>query len=143
MLKKLCLLVVIMMIVAINPNAAAGLGLLAFASPTINVTTTNLAANATAFPLQGNQYEYLPFDAQLEFAIVANAATVDVTVYSGSDVLQQGGQPTVKTTIGVVYPDDFLLADVARRGERINVVLRETGAVATTDILTVVRITPI
>jgi len=110
--------------------------------PTIRVTTTNLAANATTFPLQGNQYEYLPFNARVEFAIVANAAGIDVTVYSGSDVLQQNGPATVKAT-PPVYPDDFLLDDVAMAGERLNVVLRETAGVATTDIETVVKITPL
>ena len=109
----------------------------------IKVTTTNLGANATAYPLQGNQYEYLPFAAALQFAVIANAATVDVTVYSGSDVLQQGGAPSVKTTIITVYPDDFLLDDVAAAGERLNVILRETGGVPTTDLETSVKITPI
>lgn len=112
-------------------------------SPLIRVATTNLAANASVFPLQGNQYEYLPFPARLEFAVVANAVTVDVTIYSGSDVLQQGGPPTVKTTATAVYPDDFLLDDVAAQGERLNVILRETGGVATTDLETAVKITPL
>jgi len=110
--------------------------------PTIRALTTNLAANGTANPLQGNQYEYLPFPARVEFAIVANAAGIDVTVYSGSDLLQQGGPASVKTT-PVLYPDDFLLDDVAGQGERLNVILRETAAVATTDIETVVKITPL
>jgi len=110
--------------------------------PTIRVTTTNIPANGTVFPLQGNQYEYLPFNARVEFAIVSNAAGIDVTVYSGSDVLQQNGPATVKAT-PPVYPDDFLLDDVAMAGERLNVVLRETAGVATTDIETVVKITPL
>lgn len=109
--------------------------------PTIRVTTTNLAANATAFPLSGSQYEYLPFNARVEFAIVASAATIDVSVFSGSDILQQAGPPTVKAT-APIYPDDFLLDDMALAGERLSVVLRETGNVATTDIETVVKITP-
>lgn len=111
--------------------------------PTIRVTTTNLAANATATPLSGNQYEFLPFPALCEFAVVANAATVACTIYSGSDVLQQDGPITLKTTITTVYPDDFLVQDVAAAGERLNVILRETGGVATTDIETTVRITPL
>lgn len=110
--------------------------------PIIRVTTTNLLANATAFPLQGNQYEYLPFPARVEFAVVANAAGIDVTIYSGSDVLQQNGPATVKAT-PPLYPDDFLLDDVAAAGERLNVILRETAGVATTDIETVVKITPL
>lgn len=110
--------------------------------PTIRVTTTNLGANATATPLSGNQYEYLPFNARVEFAIVASAVGIDVTVYSGSDVLQQSGPATVKAT-PPLYPDDFLLDDVAAAGERLNVILRETAGVATTDIETVVKITPL
>jgi len=110
--------------------------------PTIRVATTNIAANGTAYPLSGNQYEYLPFNAQVEFAIVASAAGIEVTVYSGSDVLQQAGPATVKAT-PPLYPDDFLLDDVAGQGERLNVILRETANVATTDIETVVKITPL
>lgn len=111
--------------------------------PLIRVTTTNLPASSTAFPLQGNQYEYLPFPARVEFAVVANAGTVDVQVFSGTDVLQQSGPPTVKTTPTAVYPDDFILDDVAGWNERLNVILRETGAIATTDLETAVKITPL
>jgi len=111
--------------------------------PTIRVTSTNIPAGSTAFPLQGNQYEYLPFPARVEFAIIANAVTLNVTVYSGSDVLQQGGPPIFKAAIVTVYPDDFLLDDVAAAGERLNVLLQETGAVATTDAETTVKITPL
>jgi len=110
--------------------------------PLIRVVSTNIAANSTNYPLSGNQYEYLPFNARVEFAVIASAATVDVSVYSGSDVLQQGGPPTVKAT-SPIYPDDFLLDDVAVAGERISVVCRETGNVATTDLETVVKVTPL
>jgi len=110
--------------------------------PTVRVASTNLAANSTNYPLSGSQYEYLPFNARVEFAVIANAAGVDVTVYSGSDVLQQSGPATVKAT-PPVYPDDFLLDDVAMAGERLSVVLRETAGVATTDVETVVKITPL
>jgi len=108
----------------------------------MRVTTTNLAANGTAFPLQGQQYEYLPFDATVEIAIVANAAGIVADVYSGGDLLQQNGPATVKTT-PPVYPDDFLLRDDAVAGDRLSVQLRETAGIATTDIETVVMITPI
>src|SRR4026207_2539588 len=98
--------------------------------PTVRVASTNLAANSTNYPLSGSQYEYLPLNARVEFAVIANAAGVDVTVYSGSDVLQQSGPATVKAT-PPVYPDDFLLDDVAMAGGRLSVVLRETAGVAT------------
>jgi hypothetical protein len=110
--------------------------------PLIRVASTNVAANSVTYPLAGNQYEYLPFNARVEFALIASAATMDDSVYSGSDVLQQGGPPTVKTT-APIYPDDFLLDDVAMAGERISVQRRETGNVATTDLETAVKITPL
>ena len=44
--------------------------------PLIKVTTTNLPANSTSFPLQGNQYEYLPFA-----AAVATIPVIIVLLY--------------------------------------------------------------
>lgn len=108
--------------------------------PTIR-TSQSLAANATAFPLQGNQYEYMQYPGRVEFAIIAAAAGVQATVFSGSDVLQQSSPVSVKTT-PPVYPDDFLLDDVADAGERLSIEVRNTtGAAIVVD--TVTRITPL
>jgi len=116
----------------------------------------------TIFPLQGNQYEYLPFNARVEFAIVGRAAgatgvaedidKVTATVFSGSDILQQQSGITNKTNTtaqsqDAVYPDDFLLDDVAAAGERLSVQLDipdPTGAAGDSTIIdTVVKITPL
>jgi hypothetical protein len=102
-----------------------------------------LAANSINYPLSGNQYEQLPFNARVEFGIVATAVTVDLAVYSGSDVLQQAGPPNVKAATSPVYPDDYPLDDVAMAGEKISVQARETGGVATTVLETAVKITPL
>lgn len=110
--------------------------------PTIRVKNENVPANATLFPLQGSQYEYLPFPAQISMAIVASAPGIVVDAFSGSDLLQQNGPATVKAG-SPVFPEDFLLTDVARAGERISVTIRETAGVATTDVETVVIITPL
>jgi len=124
--------------------------------PTIRVRNIAGAAATTVFPLQGNQYEYLPFNARVEFALVgADGATADVvnaataTVYSGSDILQQRGPITDKSAVtaqskNAVYPDDFLLDDVAAAGERLSVELN-IPADATFDSVfdTVVKITPL
>jgi hypothetical protein len=116
--------------------------------PTIRVdTATAFAAGATAFPLVGNQYEFLPFNALVEFAIVSivEAATVNLqaTVYSGSDVLQQQGPISAKAGHIPVYPDDFLLNDTSLRGDRLSVIIQNLGTTATTaPISTAVRITP-
>jgi len=112
--------------------------------PTIRVTNT-LAAGAVVSPLVGNQYEYLPFNARVEFALVETTAVaigdVLATVYSGTDVLQQQGPITIKPAGNAVYPDDFLLDDVAAAGERLNVQVQSALGAAVVD--TVVKITPL
>ena len=106
---------------------------------------TDTTDGGTFFPLQGSQYEYLPFNALLEFAIIsnteANTAGADATVYSGSDVLMEKSGVDSKTVLNAIYPDDFTLQDVAAAGERIGVQL-DVGA-GGGECLTVVRITPL
>jgi len=134
--------------------------------PTIR-TRTVVDAGAgpqTVFPLQGNQYEYLPFNARVEFGIVGNSkveadglpgvsADIDkitATVFSGSDILQQQSGITNKTAVtaqsqDAVYPDDFLLDDVAAAGERLSIQLDipDPTALMQTVIDSVVKITPL
>ena len=104
---------------------------------------TTMTANGTATPLQGDQYEYLPFDALVEFAILADTgATVLSTVYSGSDLLQSQSQADILAVASpIIWPDHYTLNDVAARGERLGVQLRE-GAAGTPIVRTQVRITP-
>ena len=105
---------------------------------------TVMTANGTATPLQGNQYEYLPFDALVEIAIQASAVSqVVATVYSGADLLMEEG-PVQAGTLGVLpkYPDDYFLVDQALAGDRLSIRLRETAG-ATPTVMTVVRITPV
>jgi hypothetical protein len=107
---------------------------------------TDTAAGGTFFPLQGSQYEYLPFPALLEIALVSVDPTgtnaLEATVYSGSDLLQEQSEVDVKTTRNAIYPDDFTLTDVAAAGERIGVQLNAVAS-ANAQALTVVRITPL
>ena len=124
--------------------------------PTIRVRNIASAGATTVFPLQGNQYEYLPFNARVEFAIVGHdgvtggvVTSARATVFSGSDILQQQGPITDKSAVtaqsqDAVYPDDFLLDDVAAAGERLSVQL-DIPADATFDAIfdTVVKITPL
>ncbi len=105
--------------------------------------TVSLGANASATPLVGDQYEFLSFDALCEFGIVADAAGVVATVFSGSDLLQQEGPVVIRAAGAFPLADqDFYLADVAQAGERLSVQLRNTtaGAIASR---VVVRITPL
>lgn len=111
--------------------------------PLIKVRNT-LAANGQAFPLQGNQYEFLPFDAFVEFAILGDAAAVVLaSVFSGSDVLMQESQvDDLAVATPITYPDDYSLTDAAGAGERLGVTLTENAA-ATPIVRTAVRITPL
>lgn len=112
--------------------------------PSILVTTTGAAAGSTTSPLSGSQYEYLPFDAFVEFAIYADTGdTFTLTVFSGTDVLMQSSTaPILATATPIIYPDHFFLNDTALAGERLGVqAVNGTGAVA--DFRTLVRITPL
>lgn len=111
--------------------------------PSILVQTTDAAAGATVSPLQGSQYEYLPFNAGLEFAIYADTGdTFTLSVFSGSDVLMQNApMPILATAAPIIYPDHYFLSDVASAGERIGVqAVNGTGGIA--SFRTLVRITP-
>lgn len=112
--------------------------------PTILNTTTGAAAGATVNPLQGSQYEYLPFDAFVEFALYADVGdTWTVSVFSGSDVLMQSStMPILATATPIIYPDHYILNDVAGAGERLGV-SAVNGSGAAADFRTIVRITPL
>lgn len=112
--------------------------------PSILVQTTAAAAGATVNPLQGSQYEYLPFNAYVEFAVYADTGDVwTLSVFSGSDVLMQNAtMPILATADPIIYPDHFFLNDVAGAGERLGVqAVNGTGGAA--DFRTLVRITPL
>lgn len=111
--------------------------------PTIQRRST-LAVGATDAPLVGSQYEYLPFDAMVEFAVLADAGgNVNASVYSGSDVLLQDERIFEKAVAEPIqYPWDYGIQDVAAAGERLGVQLSNQGAGAV-DVRTVVRITPL
>jgi len=103
-----------------------------------------LAANATANPLQGSQYEYLPFNAMVEMCILAIAPSVaQASVFSGSDVLLQNEViDGLALATPVLYPDHFDIQDVAAAGERLGVTVTDISGLGTT-VRTVVRITPL
>lgn len=112
--------------------------------PTILVVKDGVADASTTPALQGSQYEFLPFDAIVEFAVYADTGdTFTVSVFSGSDVLMQGStMPILATASPIIYPDHFYLADVAAAGERLNVeAVNSTGGVATFRAM--VRVTPL
>lgn len=111
--------------------------------PTIKVNT-DLGANERAFPLQGNQYEYLPWPALVEAAVIVEpGGAVDGEFFSGSDVVLQNSPLDEKPlTEPIIHPDDYQIQDVARGGERLGLTVVETaGAVGPTTVRTVIRLT--
>jgi hypothetical protein len=81
--------------------------------------------------ITGSQFEFLPYNASLRFALNGSAAGLVADVYSGQDVLaeQMGVNALNRVPIN---PDDFLLSDVAAAGERIKIRVRNTTAGALT-----------
>lgn len=109
--------------------------------PTI-LTRTAVAAAGVAYPLVGSQFEYLPYNARLAFAVVGEDTTpgaLTATIYSGSDVLMQNSPITEKPVadLRVDAQADFLVQDVAAGGERISVELRNSDVAARTAIVCV------
>lgn len=103
--------------------------------------SVSIAANAVNDNvLTGSQFEFLPYDAYLEFGINASATGLVVDVYSGQDTLAEAMEPSTQNRIPV-YPDDFNLTDVAAAGERIKIRARNTTGGALT-LQYSVRITP-
>lgn len=94
--------------------------------------SVSVAANATNDNvLAGSQFEYLPYDAQLQFGLVGSAAGLVTDVYSGPDVLAENmGLSTANRF--PIYPDDFVLTDMAAAGDRLKVRVRNTTAAALT-----------
>lgn len=109
----------------------------------IKVPTALAAAGDGGFPLRGSQYEILPFDAVVEFAVTTDVAVVNGTVYSGTDLLQQAAALDILAAANPqLYPDHFILKDAAGRGERLSVELLKISGAASV-VRTQVNITPL
>lgn len=102
----------------------------------VSVPLNGVVDNALA----GNQFEFLPYNAMLEFGVVAAATGVLMDIFSGGDTLIEAGSVSPANR-SPLYPDDFEITDVAAAGERIKVRLRNTTAGAI-NVDVVCRITP-
>ncbi|MEE8609035.1 MAG: hypothetical protein V3S55_15635 [Nitrospiraceae bacterium] len=93
--------------------------------------------------LVGSQFEFLPYDAFLEFGMTTEGVAGDwvVDVYSGQDVLLESGSISILDR-APIYPDDFSLNDVAAAGERIKVRARN-GSAGTLMFFLALKITPL
>jgi len=112
--------------------------------PTIKASTSVAASSVNDNVIAGSQWEFLPYDAQLNFGMNgdANGADLRIDVYSGTDVLQEGAPANVQNRLPV-WPDDYDLDDVAAAGERIKIRVRNTSAAGARVLFWAVRITPL
>ena len=94
--------------------------------------------------LAGSQFEFLPYDAQLQFGLTAGATgttNLRIDVFSGQDILTEQFAPSTAARIPI-YPDDYSLTDIAAAGERIKIRVRNLGGAAI-DFFYAVKIDPV
>lgn len=112
--------------------------------PVIQGSTSVPLSGVNDNVLTGSQFEYLPFNAALEFGLNgdANGADMRVDVFSGQDILMENAPLNTRNAMPIV-PDDYILNDVAAAGERLKIRVRNTSGAAARTIFWSVRITPI
>jgi hypothetical protein len=102
----------------------------------------SVAANAVNDNvITGSQFEYLPYNAKVDFGLVGSATGLLIDAYSGQDIVAESFAPPT-TNRFPVNPDDFTLTDVAAAGERIKIRVRNTTGGALTVFWSIV-ITPV
>lgn len=112
--------------------------------PQIQASASIAASSVNDNVLTGSQFEFLPYNAFLEFGLNgdANGGDLRCDIFSGQDVVTEQLTPSVQNRVPV-YPDDFVGNDVAAAGERIKIRVRNTSAAGARVIFFAVRITPV
>lgn len=103
-----------------------------------------VAAGATYLPLDGWQYEYLPYPAMVEILLNATAVGVVATVTSGADTLMEEAPVQAGGTAGVT-PSPLncpALQDAAAAGDRLKIRARNTTGAGVT-VNGIISITPL
>lgn len=91
---------------------------------------TSVGANATVQNiLAGSVFEYAPYDATILIGFTAAATGMLINVTTGSDVVAEPFPPFV-ATLFPVNPDQFVVADIVKQGERIVFTARNTTGAA-------------
>lgn len=108
--------------------------------------TQTLGANATVRPLQDNAWIYrvLPFMAIVWMSLEADATGIVYTFSAGSDIQAGPDEPVQSGAVAGVFQQDNNLFDqyLGGPGDELQLVIRETAGVATTDINLVIRLQP-
>ncbi len=111
--------------------------------PVIQGNVAVAASSVNDNILAGSQFEYLPYNAFIEFGLCgdANGADLRIDVYTGQDIVAEALTPNIQNRVPI-YPDDFPVNDVAGGGERIKVRVRNTSAAGPRTINWLIKITP-
>lgn len=110
--------------------------------PTSTFVNAMGASEKTANLLSGDINEFVPFRAQVSVYCVNNEDDVNMTVLADSDVVVDDSEIVF---VGTSIDKSAHLVDsfIVNPGTRLAIFLRETGAAATADLLTVVDVTPV
>lgn len=103
----------------------------------------NLAASTkTANILAGDINEFVPVDSIVSLYNTSSAIGVNVTVLADADVAVNDKEiPFIGAT--VIKKDHLIDTFAVRAGTRMAVFLRETAASSSTDVYTIIEVTPI
>ncbi len=98
--------------------------------------SATLTANGTARPLDGWQYEYLPYPAEVQVLARATATAVVATYTSGSETIVEESPVQAGGTVGVIPAplNTPVQGWIGAAGDRLKLSYRETaGATPTVD----------
>ncbi len=101
--------------------------------PQLNISQS-IAAGAVSNIITGWQYEYLPWPARIKLLARATAGTLRLTVFSGSETIQEESPVQAGGTAGVI-PSELNTAPIvwdAPAGDRLKFNVRSTDAGAQT-----------
>lgn len=99
--------------------------------PVIQGSVSVAANSVNDNVITGSQFEYLPYNARVDFGLVGSATGLLIDVFSGQDIIAESFAPPTQNRFPI-NPDDFTLTDVAAGGERIKVRARNTTGGALT-----------
>lgn len=96
--------------------------------------TQSVAAGATFSPLNGWQYEYIPYGGSIQVLTNATAVGIVATITSGSDTLQERSPVSAGGTAGVLPGalDVPVIVDQVAAGDRQKVLYENTTGGAVT-----------
>lgn len=99
--------------------------------PTVQLSVAVAANDINDNVLGGSQFEFLPYNAFLEFGLQGSAIGLVFDVFTGQDTICESFEPAIDNRFAK-YPDEYTLNDVAAAGERVKIRARNTTGGALT-----------